>query len=85
MMTDENTTENADVTATEKPKKDPISKQRTIPLPLLPQVDKIIADYRAEAKAKIDAARNAKKKQAALAKLALAQAAYDEIENQDTE
>ena len=86
-MTEENAVENASVETPddEKVKKAPVSKQFTVPMPLVPQVEKMITEYRAEQKAKVDAVRNEKKKQAALAKLALAQAAYDEIENQDTE
>ena len=81
-MTEENAVENAPVETpdTEKVKKAPVSKQFTVPMPLVPQVEKMINEFSAEQKAKVDAVRNAKKKQAALAKLALAQAAYDELQ-----
>ena len=72
-MPEENAIENAPVETSdiEKVKKAPVSKQFTAPMPLVPQVEKMINKFRAEQKAKVDAARNAKKREAAQEKLRL--------------
>ena len=81
-MPDEITVENAPVETpdTEKVKKAPVSKQFTVPMPLVPQVEKMINEFRAEQKAKVDAVRNAKLVKAARTRRDEAQAAFDELQ-----